>query len=74
MNTNEFWFCENKGKTISSLKKKWIGTGVYYPVPIHLQKAYEKLDYVEGGMPVAKCLSRRTLAISIYQELSLEQK
>lgn len=65
---------ENREEVINKLKEKGISTGVYYPVPIHLQKAYKELEYKEGGMPVAEYLSHRTFAIPIFPELSSEQK
>ena len=65
---------ENREEMINKLKEKGISTGVYYPVPIHLQKAYEKLGYKEGDMVVAQYLSHRTFAIPIFPELSMEQK
>ena len=65
---------ENRDEVINKLKDKGISTGVYYPVPIHLQKAYTELEYKEGDMPVAEYLSHRTFAIPIFPELSSEQK
>ncbi|MBK1813410.1 DegT/DnrJ/EryC1/StrS family aminotransferase [Clostridium sp. YIM B02505] len=63
-----------RDKLASYLKERNIATGIYYPVPVHLQKVYHNLGYKEGDMPVAEYLSRRTLAIPIYPELSVEQK
>lgn len=65
---------ENRDGIINRLKEKGIGTGVYYPVPMHLQKVYKDLGYKEGDMPVAEYLSNRTFAIPIFPELSIEQK
>lgn len=65
---------ENREEIINKLKEKGISTGVYYPVPIHLQKAYTELKYKEGDIPVAEYLSHRTFAIPIFPELSAEQK
>jgi dTDP-4-amino-4,6-dideoxygalactose transaminase len=65
---------ENREEVINKLKEKGISTGVYYPVPMHLQKVYKNLGYKEGDMPVAEYLSHRTFAIPIFPELSLEQK
>lgn len=62
-----------RDKLASYLKGKNVATGIYYPVPIHLQKVYHNLGYKEGDMPVAEYLSKRTLAIPIYPELSMEQ-
>jgi len=65
---------ENREKMINKLNDKGISTGIYYPVPMHLQKVYKNLGYKEGDMPVAEYLSHRTFAIPIFPELSIEQK
>jgi dTDP-4-amino-4,6-dideoxygalactose transaminase len=65
---------ENREEMINKLKEKGISTGVYYPVPMHLQKVYKELGYKEGDMPVAEYLSHRTFAIPIFPELKPEEK
>ncbi len=65
---------ENREEVINKLKEKGVNTGVYYPVPMHLQKVYKGLEYKEGDLPVAEYLSHRTFAIPVFPELSLEQK
>ena len=64
---------ENREEVIAKLKEAGIATGVYYPVPLHLQKVYKDLGYKEGDMPVAEYLSHRTFAIPVYPELTKEQ-
>lgn len=64
---------DNREEMLAKLKEKGIATGVYYPVPLHLQKVYTDLGYKEGDMPVAEYLSHRTFAIPVYPELSEEQ-
>lgn len=64
---------ENREEVIEKLKEAGIATGVYYPVPLHLQKVYKNLGYKEGDMPVAEYLSHRTFAIPVYPELTVEQ-
>ena len=64
---------ENREAMLSKLKEKGVATGVYYPVPLHLQKVYKDLGYKEGDMPVAEYLSHRTFAIPVYPELTEEQ-
>lgn len=64
---------DNREEVLAKLKEKGIATGVYYPVPLHLQKVYTDLGYKEGDMPVAEYLSHRTFAIPVYPELSEEQ-
>lgn len=64
---------EHKEELIQYLKENGISTGVYYPTPLHLQKAFSDLGYKNGDFPVAEYLSKRTFAIPIYPELSTSQ-
>jgi len=61
---------ENREAMLNKLKEKGVATGVYYPVPLHLQKVYKDLGYKEGDMPVSEYLSHRTFAIPVYPELT----
>lgn len=65
--------CENREAMLNKLKEKGVATGVYYPVPLHLQKVYKDLGYKEGDMPVAEYLSHRTFAIPVYPELTEQE-
>lgn len=64
---------ENRKEMLEKLKEKGVATGVYYPVPLHLQKVYNNLGYKEGDMPVAEYLSHRTFAIPVYPELKEDE-
>ncbi|AYZ73089.1 DegT/DnrJ/EryC1/StrS family aminotransferase [Fusobacterium necrophorum] len=65
---------ENRDNVVQELEKKNIGYGVYYPVPLHLQKVYKDLGYKLGSMPNAEYLSERTLAIPVDPELTEEER
>ena len=65
---------ERRADVVSYLRDKGIATGIYYPVPLHLQKVYEELGYKLGDMPNSEHLSERTFAIPVYPELEYEQK
>lgn len=65
---------EKRQELADHLKQRGIATGIYYPVPLHLQKAYTALGYKEGDMPNAEYLSKRTFAIPMYAELTKEEK
>lgn len=65
---------ENREKLTQYLNQKGISTGIYYPIPLHLQKAYKNLGYKRGDFPASEYLSDRTFAIPIYPELTHEQK
>jgi dTDP-4-amino-4,6-dideoxygalactose transaminase len=64
---------EKRAELVKQLADKGIATGVYYPVPLHLQKAYKDMDYKIGDMPVAEYLSHRTMAVPCFPELITEE-
>jgi dTDP-4-amino-4,6-dideoxygalactose transaminase len=47
-----------------------IGTGIHYPVPLHLQKAYTSLDYSSGDFPIAECVSAEIVSLPMYPQLT----
>lgn len=65
---------ENREALVKYLTEEGIATGIYYPVPLHLQKAYGPLSYQLGDMPNAEYLSERTFALPLYAEITEEQQ
>ena len=55
------------------LKDEGIATGVHYPIPLHLQPAYEYLDIPLGSLPVTEQVSREVVSLPMYPELTEEQ-
>jgi len=47
---------------------------IYYPSPLHLQKAYSYLGYGSGDFPVAEKLCGEVLALPMHTELVREQQ
>jgi dTDP-4-amino-4,6-dideoxygalactose transaminase len=55
------------------LQEAGIETGLHYPLPIHLQKAYAFLGYRRGDLPVTEAFCDRCLSLPMYAELTDEQ-
>jgi dTDP-4-amino-4,6-dideoxygalactose transaminase len=56
-----------------SLAEANIGTGIHYPVPLHLQDAYASLGYGKGSLPIAEAAAGRILSISMHPHLQPDQ-
>lgn len=52
------------------LKKHGIETGVHYPIPIHLQKAYENEKYKKGDFPITEEKAKKILSLPMFPELT----
>jgi dTDP-4-amino-4,6-dideoxygalactose transaminase len=63
----------HRDKLIAALHNQGIGCGIHYPVPIHLQKAYEFLGYSNGSFPVAEESAEEVLSLPMYPELTIGQ-
>lgn len=55
------------------LKERGVPSMVYYPVPLHLQKAYIGYGYKKGDFPVAEKLSEEVLSLPMHTELEEHQ-
>lgn len=60
---------ENRTEFRKYMSEKEIATGVYFPVPLHLQKVFEDLGYQQGDMPHAEYLAEHGVAIPMFAEL-----
>jgi dTDP-4-amino-4,6-dideoxygalactose transaminase len=64
----------NRDGLIDFLKSRGIGTGIHYPVPLHLQKAYEFLNYTPADFPVATQLAAEIVSLPMFPHLTKHQQ
>ncbi|NBP70959.1 MAG: DegT/DnrJ/EryC1/StrS family aminotransferase [Cytophagia bacterium] len=55
------------------LEDKGVPTMIYYPIPLHLQKAYSRDGFGEGSFPLTESLSKEVLSLPIHTEMKEEQ-
>jgi dTDP-4-amino-4,6-dideoxygalactose transaminase len=56
------------------LKDQGIGTGIHYPIPLHLQKAYQGLGYSLGDFPVTERVAAEIVSLPMYPQLTAQQQ
>jgi dTDP-4-amino-4,6-dideoxygalactose transaminase len=62
-----------RDKVQTALHATGVATGIHYPIPVHLQKAYADLGYGWGDFPVTEAVAGRFLSLPIYPELRPDQ-
>src|SRR6202158_4430294 len=65
---------ENRDEMMKHLASIGIGTGIHYPIPLHLQNAYRALGYKRGDFPVAEKVAAKVLSLPMYPHLQEEQQ
>jgi len=65
-------FTEQRDDLRAYLQKAGISTALHYPVPVHLQPAYQHLGYGEGDFPETERACKEVLSLPIYPELADE--
>ncbi|GAB4441811.1 MAG: DegT/DnrJ/EryC1/StrS family aminotransferase [Chloroflexi bacterium OHK40] len=58
----------------SFLHDHGVSTGIHYPIPVHLQKAFAELGHKEGDFPHSEAIAREELSLPMYPELHPEQQ
>ena len=57
---------DDRDRVRAALRDEGIGTGVHYPLPVHLQPAWRRRGYEPGDFPVAEALAARVLSLPIF--------
>ena len=62
--------CDRRDEVRARLLEAEVETGLHYPVPIHLQRAYSSLGHEKGAFKVSEDFSRKCISLPIYPELT----
>ena len=65
--------CDRRDELEQYLADKGIGTVKHYPIPMHLQQAYEDLHITKGDLPIAEEISSTVLSIPMYYGMTDEE-
>jgi dTDP-4-amino-4,6-dideoxygalactose transaminase len=63
-----------RDEIVTALRSQGIEAGVHYPLPLHLQPAYQFLGYQRGRFPVAEAAAEQVLSLPLFPEMSEEQQ
>jgi dTDP-4-amino-4,6-dideoxygalactose transaminase/acetyltransferase-like isoleucine patch superfamily enzyme len=64
----------NRDGLIDFLKSKGIGTGIHYPIPLHLQKPYAFLNYTREDLPVSSHVAAEIVSLPMFPQLRPDQQ
>ena len=65
---------EHREELMAFLKEEGIGTGIHYPIPLHLQKAYHALGYSVGDFPATERVANEIVSLPMYPQLTAAQQ
>ena len=65
---------QDRDALMKNLAAVGIGTGIHYPIPLHLQKAYETLGYSKGDFPVTENVAAEIVSLPMFPGLRADQQ
>jgi dTDP-4-amino-4,6-dideoxygalactose transaminase len=65
---------KNRDELMKQLASAGIGTGIHYPIPLHLQNAYRTLGYERGDFPTTERVAAEILSLPMFPGLGYAQQ
>jgi dTDP-4-amino-4,6-dideoxygalactose transaminase len=66
-------YAKDRDSVRTALEKRGVQTAIHYPVPVHLQKAYDSLGYKAGSLPHTESACERAISMPLFPEMKTEQ-
>jgi dTDP-4-amino-4,6-dideoxygalactose transaminase len=63
----------DRDRVMKELGEQGIGTGIHYPVPLHMQKAYAHLGYKVGDFPVTEKVAPEIVSLPMFPQMTKQQ-
>ena len=64
---------QDRQALLAYLSEGGIGAGIHYPIPLHLQKAYQHLNYKKGDYPVTERVAAEIVSLPMFPQMTNEQ-
>jgi dTDP-4-amino-4,6-dideoxygalactose transaminase len=64
---------QDREALLAYLSEAGIGAGIHYPIPLHLQKAYQHLNYKKGDYPVTERVAAEIVSLPMFPQMTNEQ-
>lgn len=65
-------FCSRRNELKQFLEEQKVVPQIHYPIPLHMQKAYEGLEYKKGEFPIAERLAEEELSLPLWVGMELQ--
>ncbi len=65
---------QNRPGLQAHLNETGIGTGIHYPVPLHMQNAYKNLGYQKGDFPITERVANEIVSLPMFPTITAEQQ
>jgi dTDP-4-amino-4,6-dideoxygalactose transaminase len=65
---------DDRDGLMAYLKDRGIGTGIHYPIPLHLQRAYTSLNYARGDFPATELVAEQIVSLPMFPQLTAPQQ
>lgn len=62
--------CQERDELRKFLDSRGVGSGIHYPIPLHMQEAFANLGYKRGDLPVAEKVASEIVSLPLYPEMA----